>query len=217
MAIETRHARLSRGQSLTKRALDIAICLPVLVLSAPLIVISGLLIRLRDPGPMFFAQEREGAHGETIRIHKLRSMVIGAEAKLAGHLAQNEAARLEYERTLKLRYDPRIIPGIGETIRKYSIDEIPQLWSVVRGDMSLVGPRVMPSREINLYSEAGQKLRREALPGLTGFWQVEHRNDSDFKIREIADSFYLSNWSIWFDLWIILRTFRVVLTGAGAA
>lgn len=116
----------------------------------------------------------------------------------------------------KLRHDPRIIPKVGQFVRKSSLDEIPQLWSILKGDMSLVGPRVMPTREVDLYSVEGQKLRREVSPGLTGFWQVEHRSDSDFMIRETADSFYVSNWSIWLDIWIISRTFKVVLTGYGA-
>ena len=93
--------------------------------------------------------------------------------------------------------------------------QIPQLCSVVIGDMSLVGPCVMPSREVNLYTDSGQALRRDMLPALTGFWQVEHRSDSDFKVREIADSFYVANWSVWLDIWIVLRTFEVVLSGRG--
>jgi lipopolysaccharide/colanic/teichoic acid biosynthesis glycosyltransferase len=143
-------------------------------------------------------------------------MVKGAEAKLAKHLAADTAARFEYERTMKLRNDPRILPVVGKIIRKASIDELPQMWSIFKGDMSLVGPRVMPTREVDLYSQEGRDMRRDMPPGLTGFWQVEHRNDSDFQIREVADSFYVANWSIWLDLWIILRTVRVVLTGAGA-
>jgi Undecaprenyl-phosphate galactose phosphotransferase WbaP len=215
LTIETQHARFSTSQRLLKRALDIAIVLPALILSLPIILIAGIATYVSDPGPIFFGQTREGRQGKPIKIYKLRSMVQGAEAKLATYLAENPAARFEYERTLKLRNDPRIIPA-GKLIRKASIDELPQLWSILKGDMSLVGPRVMPTREIDLYSESGRDLRRDMLPGLTGFWQVEHRNDSDFKVREIADSFYVSNWTVWLDLWIILRTVRVVLTGAGA-
>ncbi|MEO6225648.1 MAG: exopolysaccharide biosynthesis polyprenyl glycosylphosphotransferase [Sphingomicrobium sp.] len=216
LIIETSHHRFSMRQRVLKRMLDIAIGLPVFILALPFVAIAGLAIYLADPGPILFSQIREGRDGKPIRIYKLRSMVVGAEAKLAAFLAADPGARFEYERTMKLRNDPRIIPRVGKFIRKSSLDEIPQLWSIVIGTMSLVGPRVMPSREVDLYSEAGRELRREVSPGLTGFWQVEHRSDSDFKIREIADSFYVSNWSVWLDLWIILRTVRVVLTGSGA-
>jgi Undecaprenyl-phosphate galactose phosphotransferase WbaP len=216
LAIETRNAQLTRGQRLLKRLLDLSISLPAVIVSAPIVLVAGIAIKIKDPGPIFFSQTREGRAGKQIKIYKLRSMVVGAETKLAEYLAKDESARFEYERTMKIRSDPRIIPGIGRLIRKLSIDELPQLWSIVKGDMSLVGPRVMPTWEVDLYSGSGRELRRDMLPGLTGFWQVEHRNDSDFKIREIADSFYVANWSVWLDLWIILRTVRVVLTGSGA-
>lgn len=216
VSIETSHARFNKRQRLLKRALDIAISLPALIVSAPIILVAGIAIYAADPGPIFFSQTREGRRGKPIKIYKLRSMVQGAEAKLARYLAEDPAARFEYERTMKLRNDPRIIPLVGGLIRKASIDELPQLWSILKGDMSLVGPRVMPTREVDLYSEEGRELRRDMLPGLTGFWQVEHRSDSDFRVREVADSFYIANWSVWLDIWIILRTVRVVLTGAGA-
>ena len=215
LTIETQHARFAPHQRLLKRALDLAIVIPAFILSLPIVLLAGLVIYVSDPGPIFFSQTREGRRGKPIKIYKLRSMVQGAEAKLAKYLAENPAARFEYERTMKLRDDPRIIPA-GKLIRKASIDELPQLWNILKGDMSLVGPRVMPTREVDLYSEPGRELRRDMLPGLTGFWQVEHRNDSDFRVREIADSFYVSNWTVWLDIWIILRTVRVVLTGAGA-
>jgi Undecaprenyl-phosphate galactose phosphotransferase WbaP len=216
ITIETRHARFAWNQRLMKRAMDIAISLPALVVAAPVILIAGAAILIADPGPIFFSQTREGRRGKPIRIYKLRSMVKGAEAKLSRYLSENPAARFEYERTMKLRDDPRIIPVVGKALRKASIDELPQLWSILKGDMSLVGPRVMPTSEINLYSADARELRRDMLPGLTGFWQVEHRNESDFKVREVADSFYVANWSVWLDLWIILRTVRVVATGEGA-
>jgi lipopolysaccharide/colanic/teichoic acid biosynthesis glycosyltransferase len=216
LVIETSHSRFTWSKKFLKRLLDIGVALPVLLLSLPLLLVAAMAIMIADPGPILFSQIREGRRGDPIRIYKLRSMVVGAEAKLASYLTSNPAARFEYERTMKLRNDPRIIPFVGKFIRRSSLDEIPQLWSVLKGDMSLVGPRVMPTREISLYSETGQELRRDMKPGLTGFWQVEHRSDSDFSVREIADSFYVANWSIWLDLWIILRTVRVVLTGSGA-
>ena len=117
---------------------------------------------------------------------------------------------------MKLRNDPRIIPIFGKFLRRSSIDELPQLWSVIKGDMSLVGPRVFLKAEVEMYSDAARNLRRDMLPGLTGFWQVEHRSDAESGMREVADSFYVANWSIWLDLWIILRTVRIVLSGSGA-
>jgi Undecaprenyl-phosphate galactose phosphotransferase WbaP len=215
-AIQTNNGRLTSQQRLVKRMTDIAITLPALLITAPIVLIAGLAIKISDPGPMFFSQGREGRGGKQIKIWKLRSMVVGAEQKLASYLATNDAARFEYERTMKIRNDPRIIPVIGNLVRRTSIDELPQLWSILKGDMSLVGPRVMPTKEVELYSERGKDLRRDVPPGLTGFWQVEYRNDSDFAVREKADSFYVANWSFWLDLWIILRTVRVVLGGAGA-
>lgn len=216
VTFHTSNVRLTRRQRLLKRSMDVAISLPVLLVTAPVVLLAGIAIKLTDPGPIFFSQLREGRHGKPIRIWKLRSMVQGAEEKLAKHLAENPAARFEYERTMKLRNDPRILPVIGPLIRKASVDELPQLWSILKGDMSLVGPRVMPTREVDLYSPGGRDMRRDMPPGLTGFWQVEHRSDSDFQVRETADSFYVANWSVWLDLWIILRTVRVVLTGSGA-
>lgn len=216
VAIHTSNARLTSHQRLLKRSLDVAISLPALVVSAPIVLIAAIAIKVADGGPVFYSQTREGRGGKPIRIWKLRSMVQGAEGKLAKHLAEDQAARIEYERTMKLRDDPRILPVVGKIIRKASIDELPQMWSILKGDMSLVGPRIMPSREVDLYSQQGQDIRRDMPPGLTGFWQVEHRNDSDFQIREVADSFYVANWSPWLDLWIMLRTVRVVLAGVGA-
>ena len=216
LAVETKHTRFSPEKRMMKRALDIAVSLPALIASAPLMLIAGIAIKIADPGPIFFGQFREGRGGRPVKIYKLRSMVQDAERQLARYLSENADARYEYERTLKIRADPRIIAGIGNLIRKSSIDELPQFWNILKGDMSLVGPRVMPTREIDMYSERGRELRRDMLPGLTGFWQVEHRNDSDFAVREIADSFYVANWSVWLDVWIILRTVRVLTSGSGA-
>jgi Undecaprenyl-phosphate galactose phosphotransferase WbaP len=215
-ALEMIYRRFSARQRRMKRAVDLAVGVPALIAAAPLIAVAALLVRIKDPGPAFFAQLREGRGGAPIRIWKIRTMVQNAEARLAEHLNNDQAARFEYERTLKLRNDPRVIPTVGRFLRRYSIDELPQLWSIVKGDLSLVGPRVMLAHEVDRFSPEGQRLRRDVPPGLTGFWQVEHRNNSDLNIWEVADSFYVTNWSIWLDMWIILRTFRVVITGAGA-
>jgi Undecaprenyl-phosphate galactose phosphotransferase WbaP len=216
LALEVHQPRLSTRQRLIKRGLDFAIAVPALCLALPIIAIAAIGVKISSPGPAFFSQLREGARGEPIRIWKIRTMVVGAEQRLTEYLASNPAARHEYERSLKLRSDPRIIPGIGRFLRRMSIDELPQLLNVVRGDLSLVGPRVMLGHEVERFSHSGQQLRREVPPGVTGFWQVLYRNNSDLQIWEAADSYYVNNWSIWLDLWIMLRTVRVVLTGAGA-
>lgn len=216
LATEVRQARFSDGQRRAKRAVDILVSLPILIMAAPVIGLAALAVKLASPGPAFFSQTREGINGQPVRIHKLRTMVPDAEKRLADCLASDPAARFEFERTLKLRNDPRVIPKVGSFLRRSSIDELPQLLNIVRGDMSLVGPRIMPTREVARYSPAGQALRRDVPPGLTGLWQVTSRSDSDLKIREVADAFYVSNWSVWLDAWILLRTVRVVLAGSGA-
>lgn len=216
LAVEVRQARFSDRQRRAKRLFDIAVSVPLLLLLAPFIGAAALAVKMISPGPAFFAQTREGIRGEPVRIFKIRSMVTDAEKRLAAYLTENPAARAEYEVTLKLRHDPRIIPGVGNFIRRTSIDELPQLFNIARGDMSLVGPRIMPKREVDLYTSRGQNLRRDVPPGLTGLWQVTSRNNSDLKVREVADSFYVSNWSVWLDGWILLRTVRVVLAGSGA-
>jgi Undecaprenyl-phosphate galactose phosphotransferase WbaP len=216
LALEVRQTRFSDRQRLAKRAFDIAVALPLLILAAPIIGVAALAVKAASPGPAFFTQTREGMGGQPIRIIKIRTMVVDAEKRLQEYFAVDPAARFEWERTMKLRRDPRIVPGIGNFLRRASIDELPQLINILRGDMSLVGPRIMPTHEVERYSEAGQQLRREVPPGLTGLWQVTSRNNSDLQVREIADSFYVSNWSVWMDGWILLRTVRVVLAGSGA-
>jgi Undecaprenyl-phosphate galactose phosphotransferase WbaP len=216
LALEMRHARFSGRQKRVKRAFDLAVAVPVLTLAAPFVAVAALAVKAASPGPAFYSQTREGPGGRPIRIWKLRTMVVDADRRLAEHLAADPAARHEWERTLKLRNDPRVIPGVGAFLRKSSVDELPQLWTVIQGGMSLVGPRVMPVHEVNRYTEAGRALRRDVPPGLTGFWQIMYRNNSDLRIREIADSHYVNNWSVWLDAWILLRTVRVVLFGSGA-
>jgi Undecaprenyl-phosphate galactose phosphotransferase WbaP len=217
LALETRHHRFKRSQRLLKRTFDLAVGIPVAVLALPIIAVAAIGVKIVSPGaPVFFSQRRDGRRGREIRIWKIRSMVPNAEQRLAEYLAANPAARFEYERVLKLRKDPRILPGIGRLMRRSSIDELPQLWGVVTGDLSLVGPRVFLTKEVEMYAPEARALRREVPPGLTGLWQVNYRSTSDLHVREVADSYYVQNWSVWLDIWILLRTVRVVLLGKGA-
>jgi Undecaprenyl-phosphate galactose phosphotransferase WbaP len=217
LTLETQHHRFRRSQRITKRLFDLAVGLPVALLALPIVLVAAIAVKIVSPGaPVFFSQRRDGRRGREIRIWKIRSMVPNAEQRLAEYLAANPAARFEYERVLKLRQDPRILPGIGKLIRRTSIDELPQLWGVMTGDLSLVGPRVFLKKEVEMYAPEARDLRRQVPPGLTGLWQVNFRSTSDLHVREVADSYYVQNWSLWLDIWILLRTVRVVLLGKGA-
>jgi len=193
-----------------KRAFDCLVVLLAAPIVLPLVLLLGALIR-RDGGPAFFSQTRIGMNGRPFRIWKLRSMTVGAEALLAAHLAADAAARAEWETTQKLRDDPRVTP-IGRLIRPNSLDELPQLWNVLRGDMSLVGPRPMMPDQAPLYpGSAYYELR----PGVTGFWQISRRNGTSFASRAAYDSKYSRRLSFATDLRVLIATVFVVLRGTG--
>jgi lipopolysaccharide/colanic/teichoic acid biosynthesis glycosyltransferase len=193
-----------------KRGLDIVLVL----LAAPLaLMIVALLCPfiMRDGGSPFFFQERVGRNGRMFRMWKLRSMVTDAEARLDAYLDACPERRREWDTHQKLRHDPRIT-RIGRFIRKSSLDEVPQLWNVLRGDMSVVGPRpMMPSQRALYPGTAYYALR----PGITGFWQVSVRNESSFSQRAEFDTRYFRDLSLITDLSVMLRTVRVVLCGTG--
>jgi lipopolysaccharide/colanic/teichoic acid biosynthesis glycosyltransferase len=203
-------------QQSCKRALDVVVGSVALLLALPLIIGAALFIYLRDPGPVFFTQERRGKFGRPIRIWKLRSMYLDSAARLEKLLAEDAAAAAEWHERHKLTHDPRILPGIGQLIRRYSIDELPQLLSVVMGQLSLVGPRVFVDYDLAVYSPEALALRQSVTPGLTGLWQVTVRNDGENSEKVRYDSAYVKNWTIWSDLEILYRTVGVVLGGRGA-
>lgn len=206
-----------RRSSLTvKRCLDLLLVLPVLVVVVPVILLLAGLIKLISPGPAFFRQERVGRKGRMFDMLKLRTMHVDAGRRLEEHLAADPAAREEWARFYKLRNDPRVLPGIGQFMRRTSLDELPQLINVLFGQMSLVGPRPFPDYHLQAFDEEFRTLRESVPPGLTGFWQISARSEGDLAVQQVQDSFYITNWSFWLDLYVILRTPVVVISGAGA-
>jgi exopolysaccharide production protein ExoY len=193
-----------------KRFFDVLAVLLAAPIVLPLVAVLALIVR-RDGGPAFYVQSRVGQGGGLFRCWKLRSMVPNAEAELAAHLERHPEARREWAVHQKLKDDPRITP-IGRVIRKMSLDELPQLWNVLRGDMSLVGPRPMMPEQSPLYSgDAYFRLR----PGLTGFWQISERNGTAFADRAYYDDQYDSRLSFLTDTLVLIATVRVVLRGTG--
>jgi exopolysaccharide biosynthesis polyprenyl glycosylphosphotransferase len=193
-----------------KRVIDIAVSGVALLLLAPAVLLAAIAVRLDSPGPVFYAQERVGARGRIVRIHKLRSMYVDADERLAGLKDRNEAGGPIF----KMRDDPRRT-RVGRYIRKFSLDEALQLWNVLVGDFSLVGPRAPIPSEVEQYDEWHMR-RLEVTPGLTGLWQVSGRSDLAFDEMVMLDLYYIENWSIALDLKIILQTFPAVLSGRGA-
>lgn len=216
LGLELRQNLLFPLSRYLKRALDLAITIPALIVVGPIISFLGWLVKMNSPGPAFYGQIREGLNGRQIRVWKLRTMVPNAEAKLQDYLRQNPQAKAEWDRYMKLKDDPRIVPRVGHFLRRFSLDELPQLWNVIRGDMSLVGPRPFPDYHLAHFSGAFRALRRRVLPGLTGVWQVSARSDSDHALTEELDTYYIRNWSLWLDIYLLARTVTAVLFGKGA-
>ncbi|MFS4582219.1 sugar transferase [Phaeobacter sp. C3_T13_0] len=194
-----------------KRMLDIALVLLTLPITLPLILIAAFALWIEGGSP-FYTQDRLGQRGRVFSILKLRTMVRDAECLLERHLASSPALRREWDETQKLKKDPRITP-VGRFLRTTSLDELPQLWNVLIGEMSLVGPRPMMPDQLPLYGDATAYF--DLKPGITGLWQVSVRNESGFAVRTRADTNYHSDLSFRTDLDLLWRTIGVVLRGTG--
>ena len=188
-----------------KRAIDIAVSAVAVVVLSPLLAGVALFVRLRDGSPVLFRQERVGLHGRRFNVIKFRTMVIDAEARYDELVEQSDA------RAFKLTDDPRITPT-GRILRRTSLDELPQFWNVLRGEMSLVGPRPAPPREVDGY-DIWHRRRLSMKPGITGLWQVSARRSDDFDGRAELDLSYIDRWSLWLDLKILARTLPAALEG----
>lgn len=203
----------SHWQTVAKRTFDLLGAAGLLILLAPLLATIAALVA-RDGRPVLYAHRRIGRHGRPFRCLKFRTMVPDADARLRDILASDPSAAEEWRRTRKLKNDPRVTP-IGRWLRRTSLDELPQLWNVLKGEMSLVGPRPITEEEVAWYGER-RIAYLQAAPGMTGLWQVSGRNDVDFRRRVHLDTWYVENWSLWRDIVILLMTARVVVARSGA-
>jgi undecaprenyl-phosphate galactose phosphotransferase len=201
------------GARFVKRAFDVACSALLLVALAPLLAWIAWQVA-RTGRPVLFEHERIGREGRPFRCYKFRTMVPDADRVLANLLARDPESRAAWSRDFKLRDDPRVTP-IGAWLRRTSFDELPQLWNVLRGDMSLVGPRPVVAAELARYGDA-VRYYLDSRPGLTGLWQISGRNDVDYAERVALDAWYIKNWSLWYDVVILAKTVRVVLDGKGA-
>lgn len=214
LGLELRQRLLLPGPRLTKAMLDVVLTLILGLLLLPLIGLIVCLIKIDSPGPILYRQVRLGRGAKPFTVWKFRSMRLDADAALERYLKENPTLKEDWELDHKLKDDPRIT-RVGSFLRRTSLDELPQLWNVLRREMSLVGPRPIVDREVWRYAEKFELYTR-VLPGLTGLWQVSGRNDVSYDERVNLDAYYVRNWSVWLDLYILIRTTWVVLVGDGA-
>jgi lipopolysaccharide/colanic/teichoic acid biosynthesis glycosyltransferase len=188
--------------------MDLALAIPAVLIAAPIVLVAAIVIKIVDWGPAFYAQERVGLHGEVFRLWKVRTMYVDADRRLASFLKKHPERRSEWERFYKLEDDPRVIPIVGDIMRRTSIDELPNLLNVLRGELSIVGPRPFPPYHLDAFGKTFRERRASVRPGITGLWQIER---GDLDAQERADTYYVDNWSIRLDCKIVLKTIPAVL------
>ena len=197
-----------------KRFTDLLLVITGGIVILPFLLLVALLIKITSPGPVLYVHKRLGKNGKPFYVYKFRSMVIDAEKRLQQLLATDPQKKQEWEENHKLKDDPRVT-AIGKFLRRTSIDEFPQLINIVKGEMSLVGPRPITETEVAKYGEDFRRIF-SAKPGLTGLWQISGRSEKDYATRVSYDTYYLQSWSVWLDIWIIFKTFGAVIHGRGA-
>lgn len=215
LGLEISNNLLDPRARVLKRAVELVLVLASMPLWLPLCLVLGVCVFLGDRRSPLYRQDRVGRGGRRFRVLKFRTMVPQAEQQLQERLAAEPALRAEWEARHKLRDDWRITPA-GRFLRRWSLDEIPQMWNVIRGDMALVGPRPLPGYHLRTLSSAAQVLRERVQPGVTGLWQIRGRSELEADDLARWDSYYVRNWSIWLDLLILARTLRAVIRGRGA-
>lgn len=207
--------KLTRTPSqLAKRSFDLALCITSGLLASPLFLLIYLAIKFTSPGPAFYGHSRIGRNNKHFKAWKFRSMVENADEVLQQHLDADPLLRQEWDSYQKLRHDPRITLT-GRFLRRTSLDELPQLWNVIRGEMSLVGPRPIVHSEIVKYGQIYRQYLR-VTPGITGLWQISGRNNTTYEMRTRLDDYYVTNWSVSLDIYILARTVKTVLLLEGA-
>jgi Undecaprenyl-phosphate galactose phosphotransferase WbaP len=211
IGFEIKKNLLLRRNLVLKAVMDRAIALPLFLLSLPIIALAAVWIKLTSRGPVFYCQNREG-----LQVWKLRTMQMDGDRILEQWFETHPFDRAHWNRHFKLRNDPRVMKGIGPLLRRTSLDELPQLWTIITGKMSLVGPRPLPDYHLTAFDPEFRTLRTRVLPGLTGLWQVSKRSDGDAETVEALDTYYIRNWSPWLDLYILARTVTAVLLARGA-
>ena len=199
---------------MVKRGMDLLIATLVSIVLIPLFAVLSLAIKITSPGPVFYGHERVGRGNTRFKAWKFRTMVANADKMIDEHLRKHPEDREEWERDHKLKNDPRVTP-LGKWMRKWSIDELPQIANVFAGEMSIVGPRPIVEDEIVKYGEHFETFCT-VLPGISGLWQVCGRNDTTYDERVQLDIYYIHHWSPWLDLYLLFRTLKAVLFTKGA-
>jgi Undecaprenyl-phosphate galactose phosphotransferase WbaP len=197
-----------------KRVFDLVVTAVLGCAALPLIGLIALLVRVSSPGSIFYGQERIGRFGRRFKAWKFRTMLPDADAILARYLEAHPELAAEWKANHKLKHDPRVT-WIGHWLRVTSLDELPQVWNVLAGEMSLVGPRPIVAAEVDKYGE-DYSAYVKAVPGITGLWQVSGRNNTTYEERVALDVYYVQNWSLWLDIYILACTAKVVLLREGA-
>ncbi|MBQ5920508.1 MAG: undecaprenyl-phosphate galactose phosphotransferase WbaP, partial [Selenomonadaceae bacterium] len=214
LMLKIRNQLARRRNRVIKRAFDLlfTICGGLCIL--PFLLVIAVMVAVDNKGNVIFAHRRIGRDGKEFKCYKFQTMIPNAQEALEKYLAENPEARKEWEESFKLTDDPRVTK-LGSILRKTSLDEMPQLWNVIKGDMSLVGPRPIVAKEIERY---GEYFREYAMvpPGITGMWQASGRSDTTYEERVEMDTWYVRNWSVWIDLMYLFKTVKIVFTGKGA-